>query len=46
MREGALKSRIATENDFDEIAKAYEEWTERDDDASIAMMHGEILIQK
>ena len=45
LREGGLKSGRVTENDLEEMAKAWEEWAERDD-ASLAMLHGEILIQK
>ncbi|TVY65661.1 putative methyltransferase, partial [Lachnellula suecica] len=45
LRDGGLKSGIVTESDLDEMAKDWEEWTERKD-SSIAMMHGEIIIQK
>lgn len=45
MRENGLKSGLITENDLEEMAMAWEEWTEKDD-ASLAMMHGEILIQR
>jgi hypothetical protein len=45
LREVGLKSGLVTENDLEEMAKAWEEWAERDD-ASLAMMHGEILIQR
>lgn len=45
LREKALKFGLGTENDFEEMAKALEEWAKRDD-ASLAMLHGEILIQK
>jgi len=45
MREKALKFGLGTENDFEEMAKAWEEWAKRDD-ASLAMLHGEILVQK
>ncbi|KAJ6257618.1 hypothetical protein Dda_7405 [Drechslerella dactyloides] len=45
LREKALKFGLGTENDFEEMAKAWEEWAERDD-AILAMLQGEILIQK
>jgi hypothetical protein len=45
LREVGLKSGLVTENDLEEMSKAWEEWAERDD-ASLAMMHGEILIQR
>jgi len=45
LREKALKFGLGTENDFEEMAKALEEWAKRDD-ASLAMLHGEILVQK
>lgn len=45
MREGGLKLGLATENDLEEMAVALEEWAERDD-GSLAMIHGEVLIQK
>ena len=45
LREKALKFDLATENDFEEMAVAWEEWAKRDD-ASLAMLHGEILVQK
>lgn len=45
LRDRALKFGLGTENDFEEMAKAWEEWANRDD-ASLAMLHGEILIQK
>jgi hypothetical protein len=45
LREVGLKSGLVTEHDLEEMAKAWEEWAERDD-ASLAMMHGEILIQR
>jgi hypothetical protein len=45
LREKALKYGLGTENKLEEIAEAWEEWAKRDD-ASIAMLHGEILIQK
>ncbi|RFU30478.1 hypothetical protein B7463_g5882, partial [Scytalidium lignicola] len=42
---GCAKSGLATENDFEDMAKDWEEWVQRED-ASLAMMHGEILIQR
>ncbi len=45
LREKALKFGLGTENEFEEMAKALEEWAKRDD-ASLAMLHGEILVQK
>jgi len=45
LREKALKFGLGTENDLKEMAKAWEEWAKRDD-ASLAMLHGEILVQK
>jgi hypothetical protein len=45
IREGGLTAKMTTENDLAEMAKHLEEWMVRDD-ASIAMMHGEIIIQK
>ncbi|CAG8971193.1 hypothetical protein HYALB_00010566 [Hymenoscyphus albidus] len=45
IREGALKSKRITEDGLDEIIKDYEEWSRRED-ASIAMMQGEIIIHK
>lgn len=45
LREKALKFGLGTENDLEEMAKAWEEWAKRDD-ASLALLHGEILIQK
>jgi hypothetical protein len=40
-----LEAGLATENDLEDMAKAWEEWKERDD-TSLGMMQGEILIQK
>jgi SAM-dependent methyltransferase len=45
LREKALKFTLGNENDFEEMIKAWEEWAQRDD-ASLAMLHGEIIIQK
>ena len=44
-REKALKFGLSTENDLEEMANGWEEWAKRDD-ASLAMLHGEILVQK
>lgn len=45
LREKALKFGIGTESDMEGMAKAWEEWAKRDD-ACLAMLQGEILIQK
>jgi hypothetical protein len=45
LREKALNLGLTTEDDLEEMAKSWEEWAKRDD-ASLAMLHGEILIQK
>ena len=45
LREKALRLGLGTENDLEEMAKAWEEWAKRDD-ASLALLHGEILVQK
>ncbi|KAN0122870.1 S-adenosyl-L-methionine-dependent methyltransferase [Hyaloscypha variabilis] len=45
LREIALKFGLGNDNDLEEMAKAWEEWVKRDD-ASLAMLHGEILVQK
>ncbi|KAI1629378.1 S-adenosyl-L-methionine-dependent methyltransferase [Exophiala viscosa] len=45
LSEKALKFGLGTEDDFEAMAKAWEEWAERDD-ASLAMLQGEILVQK
>jgi len=45
LREKALKFGLGTENDFEEMAEAWEEWAKRDD-AILAMLQGQILIQK
>jgi len=44
-RDAGLKAGLVTENELEGMAKAWEEWAEKED-ASAAMMHGEILIQK
>lgn len=45
LREKALKFDLGTENEFEEMANAWEEWAQRDD-ATLAMLQGEILVQK
>lgn len=45
MRDRALASGLVTESDLSEMATAWKEWVECDD-ATLGMMHGEILIQK
>jgi hypothetical protein len=40
-----LKAGFATEEDLQEMSRAWEEWAERED-STLAMIHGEILIQK
>lgn len=45
LREKALKFGLGTESDLEEMAKAWEEWAERED-ASLASMNGELLIEK
>lgn len=45
MRKKALKFGLIAEDDFEEMAKAWEEWAQRDD-ASLAMLQAEILIEK
>ena len=45
LREGGLTFRLATENDLEEMARAWEEWARRED-SSLAMLHGEVLVQK
>ena len=45
MREKALQFGLAAENDLEDMARAWEAWAERDD-ASLAMLHGEILVRK
>ncbi|KIY03898.1 uncharacterized protein Z520_00590 [Fonsecaea multimorphosa CBS 102226] len=45
LRAKALKFGLGSEEDFAKMAKAWEEWAERDD-SSLAMLHGEILVQK
>ncbi|KIW33620.1 uncharacterized protein PV07_00456 [Cladophialophora immunda] len=45
MRAKALKFGLGSEDDFEQMAAAWEEWAKRDD-ASLAMLNGEILVQK
>ena len=45
LREKAIKSGLYTEDDLDQMSMAWEMWMKKDD-ASVAMLHGEILIQK
>lgn len=45
LREKALKFSLGTEGEMEGMAQAWEEWARRDD-ACLAMLHGEILIQK
>ena len=45
LREKALKFGLGSENDFEEMALAWEEWAKKDD-ACLAMLHGEILLQR
>ena len=44
-REKGLTLGVVTEDDFEEMTKAWEEWIDRED-ACVAMMSGEILIEK
>lgn len=43
-RTGGLKLGLTTEDELEEMAEAWKEWAERDD-ASLAMIHGEVLIK-
>jgi hypothetical protein len=45
LRDIALKFDLGTEDGLEKMSKAWEEWAEKDD-ASLAMLHGEILVQK
>jgi len=45
LREKALKFGLGTESEFTEMAEAWEEWAKRDD-AILAMLQGELLVQK
>lgn len=44
-REAGLKAGLATEQDLDEMASAWNEWAESDR-SSLAMIQGEVIIQK
>lgn len=44
-RARGLEAGVVNENDLDEMAKAWEEWPGKED-SSIAMLQGEIVIQK
>jgi hypothetical protein len=45
LRDKAIKLGLGTEEDVMSMADAWEEWA-RKDDASLAMINGEIIIQK
>ncbi len=45
MRTIGLESGWVTEDDLEEMAGAWEQWRESDD-ATLGMLHGEIIIQK
>ncbi|ROV90139.1 hypothetical protein VPNG_09787 [Cytospora leucostoma] len=45
LREVGLSAKLATEEDLEEMATAWEEWAENEQ-AILGMMHGEILIRK
>jgi hypothetical protein len=45
LRDKALKFGLGTETDLDEMAQAWEEWA-KNEAASLAMLNGEILIQR
>ncbi|KAK7185259.1 hypothetical protein DPSP01_000900 [Paraphaeosphaeria sporulosa] len=45
LRAKAMKFELGEDEDFEEMAKAWEEWAERDN-SSLAMLQGQILIQK
>jgi len=45
IRDKALQEKLASEQDLDEMADAWEEWI-RAEDACHGSMHGEILIRK
>lgn len=45
IRTAALAMKLATEDELEEMAVAWEEWTKRDD-AMLSMMQGEIIIEK
>ncbi|CZR66329.1 related to delta-24-sterol methyltransferase [Phialocephala subalpina] len=45
IRDGALAKGLATEDELEEMAKAWREWQESGE-ATLGMLHGEIIIQK
>lgn len=45
LRDRALAAGLGTEHEFEEMAMSWERWA-KTDDASLAMLNGEILIQK
>jgi hypothetical protein len=45
IRERGLESELVTENDLEEMARAWGEWVDKED-ATLAMIQGEILIQR
>jgi hypothetical protein len=45
MRDKGMELGLTTESDIEEMVNAWEIWAS-DDDSSVAMMHGEILIQR
>ncbi|KAJ7180777.1 S-adenosyl-L-methionine-dependent methyltransferase [Mycena filopes] len=45
LRKGGLATGMTTEDDLEEMAKAWEEWS-KNDDATLGMLHGEVIIQK
>ena len=45
MRKKALESKLASEQDLDEMADAWDEWVAAEDGVH-ASMHGEILVRK
>jgi hypothetical protein len=45
MIKAGLEGGLITPGDLEDMVEAWEEWVERAD-ASLAMLHGEILIQK
>lgn len=45
MRGAGLAAKLITEDELDEMANAWEEWADTED-STLAMMSGEILIQK
>lgn len=45
LRDKALSFGLGTDHDFEAMASAWEDWAKRDD-AVLAMLQGEIIIQK